>query len=403
MPVRDLTDRPRQMPRLGKIRLGDQSGTNGSPKNLPHFVVPDEVAAVYGPNPTELPIVFLSDDEEVIASSYYRAYNASNGLVCKGDGFVANAMLDAAVLHRNGGVVSQPLDINLWAHGATRGVEVPATKDVVKQEIDCWGAGYGDLPPCPMFALKKCAVRTFFQFAIYGVPGLGVYQMDTGSVINVGRLLGTLAMARTVLGGISGVPMILSREKTDVAPTGTKHGVYTVNLRIDTKFSLTEVLKLRAGPVANALLPPVDESEVYEGVDDEPLALTTPGVNAQQAAWEQESVVQEARKQRDEAVRQAVSQHEAQQAGVTHDASESPPSQDEPAATSVDTAIASIHHMLVDCKQTWGAKEYGELFRELSIFMPDGEAKFDPKALDGERATACLTYLRERRGEAVPA
>ena len=287
MPVRELTDRPRQMPRLGKIRLGDQSGTNNAPKNLPYFVVPEEVAAVYGENPTELPIVFLSDDEEVIASSYYRAYNASNGLVCKGDGFNANAMLDAAVLHRKGGVIDQPLDINVWAHGATRGDNVPATKDVVRQEIDCWGSGYDDHPPCPMYALKKCAVRSFFQFAIYGVPGLGVYQMDTGSQINVGRMLGTLAMARSVLGGISGVPMILSREKTDVAPTGTKHGVYTVNLRIDTKFSLTEVLKLRAGPVANALLPPVDESEVYLHVgDEEPLMLTEPP-NAQDIEHEE--------------------------------------------------------------------------------------------------------------------
>lgn len=393
------------MPRLGKIRLGDQSGTNGSPKNLPYFVVPDEVAAVYGANPTELPIVFLSDDEEVIASSYYRAYNASNGLVCKGDGFIANAMLDAAVLRKRGGAVDQPLDINTWAHGATRGVDVPATKNVIHQEIDCWGAGYEGQDPCPMFALKKCAVRSFFQFAIYGVPGLGVYQMDTGSQINVGRLLGTLAMARSVLGGISGVPMILSRDKTDVAPTGTKHGVYTVNLRIDTKFSLTEVLKLRSGPVANALLPPVDESEIYlnPGDDDE---------------GEPE--------RRDDAVDRAIAgieapeeehedtQGEPENGGFsgTIVAPPAPSVVDEPhmelSADELEALTNEARQRLYDAAiriqkgGTMPPREYGAIIRRLGEKYSPDAGKFSTTTLSLEGARAALGELLEAAGEAAP-
>jgi hypothetical protein len=276
-PVRDLTDRPRRIPRLGKIRLGDRSGRHGAPVNKPFFVVPEEVQAVYGPEPTELRIVFLSDDEEVIASSYYRAYNASNGLVCRGTGFNAQAQLDADVLAKRGGDITQPLPIDAWAHGATPGRD-GATQKVVSNFIDCPGAGYDNHAACPMFAAKKCAVRTFFQFAIYGVPGLGVYQMDTGSVVNVQRILGVLEMCKTLAGGVAGVPMILSRVKTDVAPDGVKKSVWTVDLRVDTQYSLTEVLKLRTGPLAQSLLPPVDESEVYEDLDDDLPELPEPGV-----------------------------------------------------------------------------------------------------------------------------
>lgn len=282
MPVRDLTDTLRRVPRLGKIRLGDRSGTNGAPVNKPFFVCPEEVQAIYGREPTELRIVFLSDDEEVIASSYYRAYNASNGLVCRGTGFNAQAKLDEDEIRKRHGDITQPLPLDAWAHGNTAG-RAGATRHVIDQFINCPGAGYENHAACPMFASKKCAVRTFFQFAIYGVPGLGVYQMDTGSVVNVQRILGVLEICKTLMGGVAGVPMILSRVKTDVAPDGIKKSVWTVDLKVDTQYSLTEVLKLRAGPMANALLPPVDESEVYDDIEDDAPALPAPHEAAQQA------------------------------------------------------------------------------------------------------------------------
>lgn len=264
MPVRELTDRP-TIPRLGKIRLGDQGGRNGAPRNMPHFVVPPEVAEVYGPEPTELKVVFLSDDLELIASQYYRAYNATSGLICKGDGFSADALLDGDELRKNGGELS----INAWAHGDTRGAESKATKNFVRQQITCAGGGYEGLAPCPMFAAKKCAVRNFLQFAIKDVPGLGVYQLDTGSLISTRQINGAIEMARLMFGGIRGVPCTLRRVKRDVAPDGVKKSVWMVELEVDTTYSLTTLLELRSGPISRALLPPVDESEVYGEIEEE--------------------------------------------------------------------------------------------------------------------------------------
>lgn len=267
MPIKGLTENP-TIPRLGKIHLGTKR-ENGSPINQPYFVVPEEVAEVYGPEPTELKIVFLSDDMEKIASQYYRAYNASNGLVCRGDGERADALLDADALAQRGGDVTQPLPLNVWAHGNTAG-RGGATANVVRHTIECPGA------ICPAFAAKKCAISAFFQFAIRDVPGLGVYQMDTGSVNSIKKLNGALEMARAVLGGVSGVPMIMRRVQQQVSPDGKAKKVWMVELIIDTEYSLTNLLQLRSGPVANALLPPVDETEIYEPIEDEEVEQDPP-------------------------------------------------------------------------------------------------------------------------------
>ncbi len=256
MPVRDLTERP-QIPRLGKIRLGAQSGTNGAPVNLPYFVVPPEVAEVYGEKPTELNVVFLSDDLERIASQYYRAYNKSNGLICKGDGFRADALLDEKALTANGGA----LDVSAWAHGTAA--------NIIRKNISCAGGGYEGQPACPMFAAKKCAVRGFYQFAIKDAPGLGVYQMDTGSMVSIRKMNGAIEMARQMLGGAAGIPMKLRRVQEEVSPDGKKKKVWMVTLEVDTRLSLTRLMELHGGPVAQALLPPVDETEIYDRSDEE--------------------------------------------------------------------------------------------------------------------------------------
>lgn len=284
MPVRGLTERP-NIPRLGKIRLGVKDEKRGFPKNVDYFVCPEEVQAIYGEEPKELRIVFLSDDLERAASQYYRAYNATSGLICRGDGYRADALLDGDVLTNNGGELS----VDAWAHGTTQGRK--ATSNFVRQQVSCGGAGYDESPPCPMFAAKKCAVRSFMQFAIRDVPGLGVYQLDTGSVINIRNINGTIEMAKMMFGGVAGVPMILRRSVLEVAPDGIKKKVQGVELVVDTTYSLANLIELHRGSPAAALLPPVDETEVYEALEDEealpalaaPAAASIPAITIEQS------------------------------------------------------------------------------------------------------------------------
>ena len=60
MSIKGLSE-TRRLPRLGKIRLGEKvEGKGGKeyPKATDHFVVPEEVAAVYGNEPKRLNIMF---------------------------------------------------------------------------------------------------------------------------------------------------------------------------------------------------------------------------------------------------------------------------------------------------------------------------------------------------------
>lgn len=277
MPIRELSERP-VIPRLGKIRLGEKAVNPRGieyPVDTPYFVVPPEVAEVYGEKPVELRIVFLTDDEEAIASQYFRAYNATNGRVCRGDGFWADASLDADELKRRGGDLTAPLPVDVWAHGATRGRQ--ATQQVVRQDIKCLGAGYEGQPPCPMYTEGRCSERMFLQFAIVGVKGIGVYQMDTGSIISISRINGTIKMIKALTGGrIAGISLTLRRVQAEVTPDGKRKKVWTVELSAD-DLKLSDMLKAVSLGPAQALLPLPDESEVYAPLDEDEDFVPFPG------------------------------------------------------------------------------------------------------------------------------
>ena len=380
MPVRELTERP-SIPRLGKIRLGDQGGRNNSPRNMPYFVCPPEVQAVYGEEPTELKVVFLSDDLDLIASQYYRAYNATNGLICRGDGYTADALLDVDELQRGGG----ELTLNAWAHGDTRGPGSKPTSNFVRQQINCAGKGYEDAAPCPMFAAKpqKCAIRNYLQFAIKDVPGLGVYQLDTGSTISTRQINGAIELARLMFGGIRGVPCTLRRVKRDVSPDGVKKGVWMVELEVDTSYSLESLFALRSGPLSRALLPPVDESEVYEHVETE----------AEDEALEH---------QHDP----AFTADGAKVCRICEVVLEPPPKRPGPvtgqAAVDYGDTVEQIKAVLKDIQGSVDVAFWGKLREAIMGDYPEtrgADGRFWPQRVKPENAGALLAALRQARGE----
>ena len=99
MPIKDLTDSVR-LPRLGKIHLGTRHPEKGYPMKADHFVFPkdhsdyDKLVELYSETSKELPILIPVEDEDTWASQYYKAYNQTYGLVCKGDGEMAMRMVD---------------------------------------------------------------------------------------------------------------------------------------------------------------------------------------------------------------------------------------------------------------------------------------------------------------------
>jgi len=248
MPIRNLTER-RRLPRLGKIHLGIKELNAKKveyPKAVDYFVCPLEVQAEYGEKPKELEIMFISNDLDQCASQYYRAYKQTVGLVCKGDGYRADALLDTDNLHAAGGEIKS----TSWASSAS--------KHVLRQGIDCLGEGFDGQPPCPLYSVKGCKRLMMLQFVILRVPGIGVWQIDTSSVHSIQNINGFLEMLGVLTGGkIAGIPLTLRMVPQEVAPDGKKKTVHVLQLATDK--TMPELLAAGQQPMAQLMLPAPDE------------------------------------------------------------------------------------------------------------------------------------------------
>jgi hypothetical protein len=194
MPIKGVTDGQRFMPRLGKIHLGIRKFRNkddkkGYPQATNYFVVPDEVKAVYGEQPTELDVMFLSSDLSVIMPHWFKVYGASTvAPICRGDGCKA-----------------QRLDLKTGSR-----IEVECLSPKLckfNQYID----GNGEVKA------KGCAPTLNLMVNLPGIPGLGTYQIDSKSWNGLRELLNDIGIVKAALNGrIAFVPLKLRLMEREV-------------------------------------------------------------------------------------------------------------------------------------------------------------------------------------------
>lgn len=201
----------RRLPRLGKIRLGIKK-VNAQGKEYPSetswFVVTDEVAAVYGPEPTELDILLPSDDPAVIFPQSLRLYGSGSGLKCIGDGKSAERYDEQA--------------------GEFRPYE----------------------PGCPCEHLKSddnpkggCTVHASLMVLLPRVSLGGVYEIRTSSFNSIVDVNSGLDMVRGMAGRIAMVPIKLRRVARQTQHDGKKKTHYTLFVGLDA--NITDLNKLR--------------------------------------------------------------------------------------------------------------------------------------------------------------
>ena len=223
--IKGLSERTK-IPRLGKIRLGVK-GEKGYPQAVDYFVVnadkstSEEAAknfhAVYGDKPKTLDIILVGNDIDKIFPQFYKRHGKT-GLMCKGDGEVAHAI-------------------------------DPKTGEIV--EGPCKG------PECKFAKENKCGPVGSLYVILYKVKGVGVWQLDTGSVNSIIQLNSSLKMIASLTGGrLSGIPMKLIIKPMDVEIKDgngqrTKKTIYTVDLAFNQSFE--EVMAKSAA--SGALLP----------------------------------------------------------------------------------------------------------------------------------------------------
>ena len=242
-PIKGLSER-RRLPRLGKIHLGVKvkHPTTGVeyPRAVDYFVCPEEVQKVFRDKPRELRILFPVEDEEKFAAQFYRRYSRSRGLLCKGDGETSLQLFDADT-------------------GAEADLE---SKRVVLKEGACKGR------ECPHYQAKECKEIMNLQFLLPEVPGLGVYQIDTGSINSILNINSAVELIRATCGRVAFIPLRLTLETQVATPNGKKKNIYTLNLRLDKTLSemerlaavMRETLAIPAPETPEENIPEPDES-----------------------------------------------------------------------------------------------------------------------------------------------
>lgn len=239
-PIDKISD-IRRLPRLGKIRLGIKKEGQRAPypSATDYFVCPDEVKAVHGDAPKELPVMFPSDDIELIAPQWFKCYSYSQGLICRGDGKHCRRKVDTI------------------------------TGDFANKDTREWVLTDGTCEPdhCPMLGSKQCRKMMSLQFILHETPGLGVYQLDTSSfwsIVNINSQLAPGGFLRQFTGGkIAFIPLILSVEPREVTPPGAgRKTVHVLNVRAEVK--LADIIKISRQKPAQVLLPTLEEEEPPE-------------------------------------------------------------------------------------------------------------------------------------------
>lgn len=227
MAIKGISEK-RRLPRLGKIRLGvkvqpSDPNKRAFPKAVDYFVVPPAVAKVYGDQPKELDVLFPVEDENHFFPQFYKRYGANAGLLCKGDGEMA--------------------------------IEVDPTTGEMKQ-VSC------NPETCQHCKAKKCHIVGNLQFMMPNVPGLGVYQIDTGSYNSIVNINSAITLIRALFGRIAMIPLKLTIEpmEANITENGKtfKKVVYVMNIRTDVK--LEDIARKALQPASAMLLGPADET-----------------------------------------------------------------------------------------------------------------------------------------------
>lgn len=252
--IKGLSER-RILPRLGRIKLGMKvkSARTGKeyPKELPYFLCPEEVRAVYGNEPKELDVLFPIESEDQCFPQSMRAY-VFNGLRCRGDGETALRRV-ADVVWRKG---EQILDD---ATERVRGT-IPSDPNGLV-EIGC---------PCPLHESGDCKYSAHLMLMLPRVSPSGVYQISSGSVNNIIRVNSCIDYIRALVGRIAMVPLKLYRQEEEIEYQGKKAKHYLLQLRLNA--DINQVAELREN--ARVILRSTRNLALPAPVDDPPEAAS---------------------------------------------------------------------------------------------------------------------------------
>jgi len=134
----------------------------------------------------------------------------------------------------------------------------PGSKKVVMKDILCQGR------ECPEYNIQ-CHEVMNLQFLLPEVAGLGIWQIDTGSINSIRNINSASELIKQIYGRVSMIPLILTVEPHTIQDpeSGKKREVYVLNLR--TNQTLLELMQ-----TATAKQLTTEEPEMPEPDDESP-------------------------------------------------------------------------------------------------------------------------------------
>ena len=257
MPIKGLSE-PRKIPRLGKIRLGTKvpnAGGNGEhPKEVDYFILdPDteipterekyisEFARLYGEQPKSIDVMLPTSNMGMNLVLDYKRYSSNNLLRCKGDGETATCK-------------EKKYADGLKIIGGTE-------EGLIK--VECLGED------CPNYISKKCARVGVLNVLLQKLPGIGVWQIVTHSIISIQNIIDTTAINLELFKRIHMLPATLERREVKVEFEGKANPHYP--LFLDFKGSLADVQRLAQGDPTSVMLelPQPKPDEVTQALAEE--------------------------------------------------------------------------------------------------------------------------------------
>jgi hypothetical protein len=239
--IKELSDR-RRMPRLGKLRLGVKvlSPKSGReyPKETEYFVVPTEVAKVYGDRPSELDVMLPINDIEAVFPQAYKWYGESKGLKCIGNGETAMRLNE---------------------------------KTQTMEERDC---------PCELLETNGCARRAHLLVTLPAINMGGVYQIDIGSYHSIIDINSGLDFVQALVGRFAMVPLKLKRVPKETNANGQRQLHYTLQVILDADVNMINMLRENTSrvllstrnialPAPEDINPAFDEGAIVVSDEDE--------------------------------------------------------------------------------------------------------------------------------------
>lgn len=223
--INGLSNR-RRYPIIGKIRLGIRAlGKHGTyPVETPYFVVPKEVQEIYGEKPTELDVMFPSNNPDLIFPQSLRWYGNSHGLKCIGNKKQA-----------------QRLDERTFKF----------------EPREC---------PCDLLERGECSERAQLLVILPKISMAGLYQIDVGSSNSMIDINSYFDWMNTHIGRFAMIQLKLRRVPRQLVHKGQPRTHYPLTLRFDD--SAADVGELKRNN--EAILAKLASIEVQEPEDTNP-------------------------------------------------------------------------------------------------------------------------------------